>query len=70
MRSLCTASCSYPILSLPDITKLFQIESYASDTTVLSICTQEQVSSHKSIFFLRKTLTSSEKTTVSMTMSC
>ena len=61
MCSLCIALCSYPVFALPDFTKLFCIESDASDNAVGGVLTQEHVPDHKHIAFLSKTLTSCER---------
>ena len=60
MRSLCTALCSHPVLSLPDFTKPFCIESNESETAAGSVLTQDHTSVHKPIAFLNKTLDRSE----------
>ena len=60
MFSLCTALCSHPVLTLPNFTIPFRIESDASDTAVSSVLTREHASVHKPIALLSKTLTSSE----------
>ena len=45
--SLCTTLCSNPVLALPDFTKVFQIESNASDTTIGILFTQQHISVEK-----------------------
>ena len=61
MRSLCTTLCSHSVLALPDFTKPFHIESYASATAIGGVLIQECRSVHKTIAFLSKMLTSYEK---------
>ena len=41
MRSLCTALCNHPILTLPDFTKPFRIKSDASESAVGGVLTQK-----------------------------
>ena len=70
MHYLCAVLYSHPVHALPDFTKPFQIKNNASDTTVGGIFTQLHASSHKAIAFLSNILTSSEKTTVFIIVSC
>ena len=44
MRSLYSALCSHPVLTLPGFTKSFLIESDASDTTVGEVLTKKHAS--------------------------
>ena len=61
MHSLCIVLCSHPAFALPDFGKPFQIESYASNATLVSILAREYVSVHKPITFPNKNITNSEK---------
>ena len=69
MPSMHTEFCSHPVLALPNFIKPFRIESDTSDTIIGSVLIQEHASFHKSIAFLRKTLTVARKTAVFMTMN-
>ena len=55
MPSLCTTLCSYSVLSLPDFTKSFHIESDTFDTAVGIVLTQQHASIQKPIDFFSKT---------------
>ena len=61
IHSLCTTLCSHSVLTLPDFTKPFRIESNISETAVGGVFTKEHASVHKPIAFLSKALTSSKK---------
>ena len=61
MRSLRPALCSHPISVLLDFTKLFQIESNASNTAVGRVIIKQQVFMYKPIGFVMKTLIFSER---------
>ena len=57
VHSLYTTLCSHPVITLLDSTKLFYIDTNASNTAVGGVFTQEHAFVYKTIAFLSKTFT-------------